>query len=87
MDHADGSKIYDIDGNEYIDYVLSWGPLILGHKNKRVIEKLHEAVDNGTSFGASTLQENKLAELVIDRVPSIEKVVSSGTEATLILYV
>ena len=85
MDHADGSKIYDIDGNEYIDYVLSWGPLILGHKNKRVIEKLHEAVDNGTSFGASTLQENKLAELVIDRVPSIEKVrmVSSGTEATL----
>ncbi|MCE3399106.1 aminotransferase class III-fold pyridoxal phosphate-dependent enzyme, partial [Staphylococcus aureus] len=82
MDHADGSKIYDIDGNEYIDYVLSWGPLILGHKNKRVIEKLHEAVDNGTSFGASTLQENKLAELVIDRVPSIEKVrtVSSGTE-------
>ena len=46
MDHADGSKIYDIDGNEYIDYVLSWGPLILGHKNKRVIEKLHEAVDN-----------------------------------------
>ena len=73
MDHADGSKIYDIDGNEYIDYVLSWGPLILGHKNKRVIEKLHEAVDNGTSFGASTLQENKLAELVIDRVPSIEK--------------
>ena len=72
MDHAD-AKIYDIDGNEYIDYVLSWGPLILGHKNKRVIEKLHEAVDNGTSFGASTLQENKLAELVIDRVPSIEK--------------
>ena len=54
-----------------------------------MIEKLHEAVDNGTSFGASTLQENKLAELVIDRVPSIEKVrmVSSGTEATLILYV
>lgn len=85
MDHAEGSKIYDIDGNEYIDYVLSWGPLILGHKNKQVIEKLHEAVDNGTSFGASTLQENKLAELVIDRVPSIEKVrmVSSGTEATL----
>ncbi len=85
MDHGEGSKIYDIDGNEYIDYVLSWGPLILGHKNQQVISKLHEAVDKGTSFGASTLQENKLAELVIDRVPSIEKVrmVSSGTEATL----
>ena len=85
MDHGEGSHIYDIDGNEYIDYVLSWGPLILGHKNPRVIEKLHEAVDKGTSFGSSTLQENKLAQLVIDRVPSIEKVrmVSSGTEATL----
>lgn len=85
MDHGEGFKIYDIDGNEYIDYVLSWGPLILGHKNQQVISKLHEAVDKGTSFGASTLQENKLAELVIDRVPSIEKVrmVSSGTEATL----
>lgn len=85
MDHAKGSRIYDIDGNEYIDYVLSWGPLILGHKNEQVINKLHEAVDRGTSFGASTLEENKLAELVIERVPSIEKVrmVSSGTEATL----
>ena len=85
MDHGEGSRIYDIDGNEYIDYVLSWGPLILGHKNPRVIEKLHEAVDRGTSFGSSTLEENKLAELVIERVPSIEKVrmVSTGTEATL----
>lgn len=85
MDHAKGSRIYDIDGNEYIDYVLSWGPLILGHKDEQVIKKLHEAVDRGTSFGASTLEENKLAELVIERVPSIEKVrmVSSGTEATL----
>ncbi|MCU5746070.1 glutamate-1-semialdehyde 2,1-aminomutase [Staphylococcus sp. SQ8-PEA] len=85
MDHGEGSHIYDIDGNEYIDYVLSWGPLILGHKNPQVIKKLHEAVDKGTSFGSSTIQENKLAELVIDRVPSIEKVrmVSSGTEATL----
>ncbi|NKN67929.1 glutamate-1-semialdehyde 2,1-aminomutase [Staphylococcus haemolyticus] len=85
MDHAKGSRIYDIDGNEYIDYVLSWGPLILGHKNEQVIKKLHESVNRGTSFGASTLEENKLAELVIERVPSIEKVrmVSSGTEATL----
>lgn len=84
MDHGKGSKIYDIDGNEYVDYVLSWGPLILGHENPQVIENLHKAVDKGTSFGASTLEEIKLAELVIDRVPSIEKVrmVSSGTEAT-----
>lgn len=84
MDHGKGSKIYDIDGNEYIDYVLSWGPLILGHENKQVIDSLHKAVDKGTSFGASTLEEIKLAELVVDRVPSIEKVrmVSSGTEAT-----
>lgn len=85
MDHGKGSRIYDIDGNEYIDYVLSWGPLILGHQNKQVIDKIHEVVDKGTSFGASTVQENKLAKLVIDRVPSIEKIrmVSSGTEATL----
>lgn len=85
MDRGKGSKIYDIDGNEYIDYVLSWGPLILGHRDPQVISHLHEAIDKGTSFGASTLLENKLAQLVIDRVPSIEKVrmVSSGTEATL----
>lgn len=84
MDHGKGSKIYDIDGNEYIDYVLSWGPLILGHENKQVIDSLHKAADKGKSFGASTLEEIKLAELVVDRVPSIEKVrmVSSGTEAT-----
>src|SRR5699024_12284811 len=72
MEHGEGSKIYDIDGNEYIDYVLSWGPLILGHKNKQVNESLHEAVDNDTSFDASTLIEKKLAELVIDRVHYIE---------------
>lgn len=85
MERGEGSKIYDIDGNEYIDYVLSWGPLILGHKNPKVIDAIHSVVDRGTSFGASTLEENKLAQLVIDRVPSIEKVrmVSSGTEATL----
>ena len=62
MDHAEGSKIYDIDGNEYIDYVLSWGPLILGHKNKQVIEKLHEAVDNGT-VSVSTLLKINLQNL------------------------
>ncbi|MDO5374576.1 MAG: glutamate-1-semialdehyde 2,1-aminomutase [Staphylococcus rostri] len=85
MESGNGSRIYDIDGNEYIDYVLSWGPLILGHRNERVINELHDVLGRGTSFGASTLEENRLAELVIERVPSIEKVrmVSSGTEATL----
>ncbi|GAB2560726.1 glutamate-1-semialdehyde 2,1-aminomutase [Gracilibacillus alcaliphilus] len=85
MDHGKGSKIYDIDGNEYIDYVLSWGPLILGHADQRVVSKLKETAEKGTSFGAPTLLENELAQLVIDRVPSIEMVrmVNSGTEATM----
>ncbi|WP_425463247.1 glutamate-1-semialdehyde 2,1-aminomutase [Macrococcus equipercicus] len=85
MDHGKGSKIYDIDGNEYIDYVLSWGPLILGHADPTVTEQLNKTVLNGTSFGAPTELETKMAELVIERVPSIEMVrmVSSGTEATL----
>lgn len=85
MERGKGSKIYDIDGNEYIDYVLSWGPLILGHANDTVTGALNKTVLNGTSFGAPTELENKMAELVIERVPSIEMVrmVSSGTEATL----
>ncbi|WP_087971817.1 glutamate-1-semialdehyde 2,1-aminomutase [Oceanobacillus rekensis] len=85
MESGKGSKIYDIDGNEYIDYVLSWGPLILGHSDERVVQKLKTAVDKGTSFGAPTQLENKLARLVINRVPSIEMVrmVNSGTEATM----
>lgn len=85
MERGKGSKIYDIDSNEYIDYVLSWGPLILGHANDTVTGALNKAVLNGTSFGAPTELENKMAELVIERVPSIEMVrmVSSGTEATL----
>ncbi|ASN05091.1 glutamate-1-semialdehyde 2,1-aminomutase [Virgibacillus necropolis] len=85
MESGKGSKINDIDGNEYIDYVLSWGPLIHGHADDRVIEKLKETAGKGTSFGAPTLIENKLAQLVIDRVPSIEMVrmVNSGTEATM----
>ncbi|MFJ7974727.1 glutamate-1-semialdehyde 2,1-aminomutase [Peribacillus sp. NPDC096379] len=85
MERGKGSKIYDIDGNEYIDYVLSWGPLILGHSNDRVVEAIKKVAETGTSFGASTLIENELAKLVIERVPSIEMVrmVSSGTEATL----
>ncbi|GLH64761.1 glutamate-1-semialdehyde 2,1-aminomutase [Parageobacillus sp. G301] len=85
MARGKGSKIYDIDGNEYIDYVLSWGPLILGHANPRVVEALKKVTENGTSFGAPTLIENELAKLVIERVPSVEivRMVNSGTEATM----
>lgn len=85
MEKGKGSRIYDIDGNEYIDYVLSWGPLILGHANDRVVEAIKQVAELGTSFGAPTTIENKLAKLVIERVPSIEivRMVSSGTEATM----
>ena len=82
---AFGSKIIDVDDNEYIDYVGSWGPLILGHAHGEVIEALKNAVINGTSFGAPTEIETELAKLVIQIVPSIETVrmVNSGTEATM----
>src|SRR6201997_1269556 len=80
-----GSHIFDADGNEYIDYIGSWGPLILGHAAPVVIEALAAAMRNGTSFGASTPAEADLAELVISAFPHMEKVrfVSSGTEATM----
>lgn len=85
MARGEGAKIYDIDGNEYIDYVLSWGPLILGHADEHVVEELKKAAEMGTSFGAPTELETKLAALVIERVPSIEvvRMVNSGTEATM----
>ncbi|GAB4073280.1 glutamate-1-semialdehyde 2,1-aminomutase [Barrientosiimonas marina] len=85
MDQGKGSKIYDIDGNTYIDYTLSFGPLILGHADDRVVSGLQEAVQKGTSFGMPTLKENQLAELIKERVPSIEmlRMVNSGTEATM----
>src|SRR5699024_9573945 len=85
MDVGKGSKIRDVDGNEYIDYVLSWGPLILGHADERVVSQLKTAAEKGTSFGAPTIMENKVAELVMERVPSIEmiRMVNSGTEATM----
>lgn len=85
MDSGEGAMIKDIDGNEYIDYVLSWGPLILGHADPDVVEAIQQVAAKGSSFGTPTLAENELAELVIDRVPSIEMVrmVSSGTEATM----
>ena len=82
---AKGSRIYDVDGNSYIDYVLSWGPMILGHAHPAVIKALKAAAAKGTSFGAPTELEITLAKMVIDAVPSIEMVrmVSSGTEATM----
>src|SRR5699024_1324242 len=85
IDRGKGSQVIDVDGNEYIDYVLSWGPLILGHSDERVVSELKKAVDRGTSYGASNLMENKLAKLVMERIPSIEMVrmVNSGTEATM----
>jgi glutamate-1-semialdehyde 2,1-aminomutase len=80
-----GSHIWDADGNEYIDYVGSWGPLILGHAEPSVIEAILTAAVNGTSFGASTPAEADLAELVIEAYPTVQKLrfVSSGTEATM----
>lgn len=85
MESGSGAIIKDIDGNEYIDYVLSWGPLILGHSHPEVVEAIQKQATKGSSFGAPTLLENELAEIVIDRVPSVEMVrfVSSGTEATM----
>lgn len=85
MESGKGAILTDIDGNEYIDYVLSWGPLILGHTEPNVVKAIQQVAETGTSFGASTLIENKLAKVVMDRVPSIEMVrmVSSGTEATM----
>ncbi|ANU23612.1 glutamate-1-semialdehyde 2,1-aminomutase [Planococcus donghaensis] len=85
MQSGSGATIKDIDGNTYIDYVLSYGPLILGHAQEDVVKAIQETAALGTSFGAPTELENQMAKLVMDRVPSIEMVrmVSSGTEATM----
>ncbi len=85
VSHAKGSKIYDVDGNAYIDYVLSWGPLILGHAHPSVVKAVSEAARKGTSYGAPHSLEIELARMVIKAYPSIEKVrmVNSGTEATM----
>ncbi len=82
---GEGSHIFDVDGNEYIDYVGSWGPLLLGHKPAPVIEAIRDAIEGGTSFGAPTGRELEMAELIRQCVPSIEMVrlVNSGTEATM----
>jgi glutamate-1-semialdehyde 2,1-aminomutase len=80
-----GSRVWDADGNEYIDYVCSWGPLILGHANERVVSAITQAAAAGTSFGAPTERENEIARLVVDAYESIDMVrfVNSGTEATM----
>jgi len=85
MERADGSKIYDVDGNEYIDLVLSYGPMIIGHGNSKVIEAVQKQVATGFTFGASTENEIKLAEIVCNAFPGMDKVrfVNSGTEAIL----
>src|SRR5512145_256034 len=82
---ANGSKIYDTAGNEYIDYVLSWGPMILGHAHPDVTEAICRAAGQGTSFGAPTEVETQMARLICEAIPSIERVrmTSSGTEATM----
>ena len=82
---GEGSKLYDADGNEYIDYVCSWGPMILGHSHPRVVRAIQEAVAKGTSFGAPTELETILAKMVSQAMPSIEmlRFVNSGTEATM----
>ena len=82
---AEGSKIYDVDGNEYIDFVNSWGPLLLGHSHPAVKEAVLKAVEDGTSYGAPTEKEIELAELIVQMIPSVEmaRLVNSGTEATM----
>jgi len=83
--HGDGAYLYDVDGNRYIDYVGSWGPLLLGHRHPAILAALERALSIGTSFGAPTGQEIELAEAIRDAFPSVEMVrlVNSGTEATM----
>ncbi len=85
IERAKGSRIWDVDGNEYIDYVCSWGPMILGHAHPEVVDAVKEQSERGTSYGAPTELEVKLARMIVELVPSVEKVrmVNSGTEATM----
>jgi glutamate-1-semialdehyde 2,1-aminomutase len=85
VDRAEGARIWDADGNAYVDYVLSWGPMILGHAHPAVVRAVCDAAQRGTSYGAPTAAEVDLAELVRELVPSMQRVrfVSSGTEATM----
>ncbi|GAB4270701.1 MAG: glutamate-1-semialdehyde 2,1-aminomutase [Candidatus Promineifilaceae bacterium] len=85
IDHGEGAYLFDVDGNRYIDYVLSWGPLILGHAHPKVVAALQTAVSRGTSYGAPSPLENQLAKEVMTLMPNIEMIrfVNSGTEATM----
>lgn len=85
IDKASGSSIYDVDGNEYTDFVCSWGPMIMGHAHPKIVEAVQQTAMSGTSFGAPTPTEIELAKMVVEAVPSVEKVrfVNSGTEATM----
>ena len=85
IDSAKGSKIYDVDGNEYIDYICSWGPLILGHSNEEVLDGVKEVVRRGTSYGVPSPIEVDMAKLIVDAYPSVDliRMVNSGTEATM----
>src|SRR6187399_1415457 len=85
FERANGAYLFDVDGNRYIDYIGSWGPMILGHQHSKVVAAVHAAVDQAFSFGAPTPGENEMAELITQAVPSMEMVrlVSSGTEATM----
>src|SRR6185369_7890039 len=85
IERGDGCRIWDADGNEFIDFCCSWGPLILGHNHPHVRKEIIKAVENGTSFGAPTQKENELAELILSKNRFIEKIrfVSSGTEAVM----
>ena len=85
MKGGQGSRLYDVDDNEFIDYVCSWGPLILGHSHPQVVRAIKKAVERGSSFGTSTELETTLARMICEAVPSIETVrfVNSGTEATM----
>ena len=85
IEKAKGANVWDIDGNKYLDFVSSWGPMILGHAREEIIQAIQQAAERGTSYGAPTLIENEMAELISSMVPSVEKVrmVNSGTEATM----
>ncbi len=80
-----GSRVWDVDGNEYIDYLGSWGPLVLGHSHPAVVEVLKKTAEGGTSFGAPVEQEVELAKMICGSLPSVEMVrlVNSGTEACM----
>src|SRR5881296_1622438 len=85
VNQAKGARVWDVDGNEYVDYVGTWGPAILGHAHPRIIQAVQQAAENGTSFGIPNPLEVTMAKLICARVPSVEKVrmCNSGTEATM----